>query len=281
METAKALINSRIDNEIALRAAIIAEIRKAFNRLAELGYAGTIKRDFRMKDLNQKQLEKILTDLRLAIYMWILRYCNEMAEETHEAYPFAKAPYAIGSIGYLGLPNSEQKSNISVRSLINTYTNRFKFEVETWLAIGLSRGLTLSTLKAQFTLFSNLPFNNPLFNEAKKQKDLTATRIQSGGVSYGVGKYTSAENSLVRLGRYAVADITRNAQWHEWTADGAPLLLGYNVSRGSTYPCSYCDMMCGFHPAGRAWLPPYHAHCCCIAVPVFSNSERSSILALL
>lgn len=276
MTTAQQLTNKRIDNEIDLQRAIIAEIKKAFRKLADLGYAGTFNSDLQFKNLDQEKLQKILTDLRLAIYMWITTYCQKTAKETHESYPYAAAPLKTSNIDHL---NGGDKS---VKELISIYTNRFKYEAETWLAIGLYKGLKKASLMSIFTNYSDKPYKNPLFiNTVKEKPDLSAIRVRNKGVSYGVGQYVSAENSLVRLARYAVADTMREAQWHEWNADDAPPLLGYNVSRGSNYPCSYCDSMCGFHPADRAWLPPYHSRCCCVASPVFSSESKSPISALL
>ena len=137
------------------------------------------------------------------------------------------------------------------------------------IASGLLLDMPMADVESQFAAFMDKPYNNPIFNNASKIKGARATRLLTNGKSYGVGKYVSSISSLIRLARAIAADTFRRAQFYSFRNMG---IIGFYVYRGSSYPCSLCDSMVGYHDFVYADLPPYHNNCVCYVVPVFANS---------
>ena len=135
------------------------------------------------------------------------------------------------------------------------------------IAAALALGIGNTELRTLWMAYRTKPFSNPVFNEARRM-GLAASKLSGGKISYGAGKYASAENNLVRLQRSTVAQAMRLSDWEIFSRKGA---VGYYVGRGSSYPCSLCDSMVGFHHIiDITQMPPYHANCVCWYYPVYA-----------
>ena len=120
-------------------------------------------------------------------------------------------------------------------------------------------------MKASMKQYVRTPYLNPIFKDAAKLNQGKAEVLVSKGLHLGVGISNSAFNSINTLGRYTIGDAWMYDWYDDWNTKGA---IGYEVRRGSSYPCSICDSNVGFHTDGN--LPPYHPRCVCIAIPVFA-----------
>ena len=259
-DIARQLISLRLDNEIELKESIKKKLRMVFHELCALGYTGAITPlDFQFNKLNSKEeINRIIDDFVAWLYEQELVVCNETIKEVSDTYD---TPIPFLAEDYINDESYEK----TLKERIRIYSNRFKYEAEAWIASGLLLGMTTAGLESEFETFMYKPYNNPTFVRASLKKGVKATRLASGGKSYGVGKYVSSISSLVRLARATVADTFRRAQFYSFKEMG---ITGFYVYRGSSYPCSLCDSMVGFHDFKYAELPPYHNNCVCYAVPL-------------
>lgn len=257
---AKKLLNKRVDLQTQATNALKEEIRKAFAQVAELGYGSDIAplqfRFSNMKDCDE--LKELLANLRVATFLLAEHAAQEAAQLVQDAYGIPIS-FDVGEYMNRVIDDKTMKERIA------TYSHRLFMEWETWVAAGLITGLTLKALNSIYSMYSAKPYANPIFRKAETSA-AAATRLRTGGISYGVGHYVSAQNDLTRLNGYAIADVFRQAQRDAFMAMGN--VVGYFIGRGSSYPCSLCDDFVGYTPAMYAELPPYHANCKCWAVPV-------------
>lgn len=144
---------------------------------------------------------------------------------------------------------------------VNEYVNRYKFELEAAIAAGIFLGKagkdTLSVIKRSLSA----PYNNPDIKESFG-KGLSATRIDTKGISYGVGKSNSAYNLITTLSRNDIG-----LAWMWWYGEQALKngATGFYSFRGSSYPCALCDDMTGFHPI-QDYKYQWHVNCRCYFV---------------
>lgn len=78
-----------------------------------------------------------------------------------------------------------------------------------------------------------------------------------------VGVYIYAFNNLKR----AVSDQVARTMQQTYYDIKYKETTHWLVMRGSRYPCSLCDSMCGITTKHEN-LPPFHPNCCCYAVPL-------------
>ena len=263
-DIAKQLIASRLDYELGLRDDIKEEVIKAFHKLCAIGYSGAVTPlDFQFNKLgNKDEVNAIIDDLVAWLYEEEISTCNNVIEEVSDTYD---TPIPFLAEDYI----NQESYDKTLKERMRLYSNRFKYEAEAWIASGLLLDIPMADVESQFNAFMDKPYNNPIFNIASKIRGAKATRLLSKGKSYGVGKYVSSVSSLMRLARAIVADTFRRAQFYSFRSMG---IIGFYVYRGSSYPCSLCDSMVGYHDFIYAELPPYHNNCVCYVVPVFANS---------
>lgn len=157
--------------------------------------------------------------------------------------------------------NREDKGK-TLSERINIYCNRYKYELESAIAAGLLSGIPKDKIESSIRDNLNAPYNNTYFKRAVERGNAMATRIQTGGVSYGVGKSNSARNSLNTLTRFAIG-----AAWmYFWGLSGSRRgATGFYSYRGSSYPCSYCDERAGYHLI-EEYQEQWHVNCRCFFV---------------
>lgn len=262
------LIRKRIQRENSLTKAMKSELLLAFDLLTEAGYSSTLPPQmFRFSNMkNSEKVEKAVTDLVMWLYFNEIEFADKVINDVSATYG---VPLSLKSRDFI----NQQYDGTTNRQRIRMYANRFKFEAEAWVAAGLVLGMTKKALKEAFIQDSNNPYNNPVFRKAVKKGSFVATRLRTKGKSWGVGRYSSAENLLKRLVRHTVADAQRRAVWEAFNKTE---VIGFSIHRGSSYPCSLCDSMVGYHPLRYAELPPYHPNCCCYAIPIYKQKVAES-----
>lgn len=259
IQQAKRYLRKRLDEEIAGQEKLKRKILQTFTDLLSFGFSGG--KGFTFRDSRQKEkVEALFAELRQYIYMVIEDGCNAVARLSQEE----------NSSDYL-LPVAEsinaESYGHTLKERIAIYANRLEYEMEAWIAAALALGIGNAELRTLWMAYRTKPFSNPVFNEARRM-GLAASKLSSGKISYGAGKYASAENNLVRLQRSTVAQTMRLSDWEIFSRKGA---AGYYVGRGSSYPCSLCDSMTGFHYIiDITQMPPYHANCVCWYYPVYA-----------
>ncbi len=144
---------------------------------------------------------------------------------------------------------------------VNEYANRYKFELEAAIAAGIFLGKTGEDTLSAILRSLSAPYNNPDIKDSFG-KGLSATRIETKGMSYGVGKSNSAYNLITTLSRNDIG-----LAWMWWYGDQALRngAMGFYSFRGSSYPCAICDDMVGFHPI-QDYKYQWHINCRCYFV---------------
>lgn len=260
IQQARAYLRRRLDEEIAGQEKLKSRIMRTFTELLGFGFSGG--RDFTFRSSPQKdRVEALFAELRTYIYMIIEDGCNNVVRMSQQENGSDYLLPVVSSI------NAETHGH-TLKERISIYTGRLEYEMETWIAAALALGVGNSSLMPLWSAYRTKPYANPLFNEARRMH-LQAARFCTGGVSYGNGRYVSSENNLIRLQRATVAQAMSLSDWEIYNRKGA---IGYRVGRGSSYPCSLCDSMAGFHfLADITQMPPYHANCVCWYYPVYST----------
>ena len=195
----------------------------------------------------QSEVDEVMRKLRKLIYDYT---------ETLSVYNRKEDKEEI-----IGFINRENKGK-TLSERINIYCNRYKYEIEAAIAAGLLSGISKDKIEESIKRNLNSPYNNPYFRNAVDKSESVATRIQTGGISYGVGKSNSARNSLKTLTRFTIG-----AAWmYFWGLSGSRSgAKGFYSYRGSSYPCAYCDDMVGYHPM-EEYQEQWHVNCMCFFV---------------
>lgn len=149
----------------------------------------------------------------------------------------------------------------TLKERIDIYTNRYKYEVEAAIAAGLFLDNDVEHILRNITTHHKAPYTNPDIVQSFGH-GLSATRIKTEGISYGVGKSNSSFTSLEKLIRNTIA-----SSWMYWLGEQAlnKGAKGFFSYRGSSYPCAYCDSMTGYHPIDE-YKYLWHPNCRCYFV---------------
>lgn len=262
-QLAKQLLNYRLECELNFTNELRQKVVSAFKELCVYGYSGSLTPlDFQFNKLSTKaEINKVITDLCEWIFDKQVEYGDKSMDSVVDAYDIKKEMTAEEFINDYEYGHTDKER-------IRTYANRFKYEAEAWIASALIIGVPMTTLINQFSTNIQNPYNNSIFNQAVKDRSASATRLKTRGKSYGIGRYVSSFNSLKRLGRAVIADANKRSIISAYIQIGAK---GFEVYRGSSYPCSLCDSMVGYHDINSIdAMPPYHCNCVCYTVPIFS-----------
>jgi len=261
-QLARELIQLRYENETAFSSKIKDRLSVVFKRLCSIGYSGSYTPfDFQFNKLNSRyEVDMAIMEFSEWLFEQETEISQSMIDSIADTYD-VEIPFEAKDI------INEKSFGHTTKERNRIYVNRFKYEAEAWIASAIALGMLSSELANHFSMYMTKPYSNPVFSRASALGGFKSTRLRSHGISFGVGRYVSAVSSLTRLARATVANAFRSAQWSAFNSIGA---VGFEVFRGSSYPCSLCDSMVGRHPLDFAELPPYHNNCVCYAVPVIS-----------
>lgn len=250
IEEAKAFILDRVNAEIYIQDKLDEALLWAAKEIANIAYIYKIKASlFRFsanKQLN-REVEAVIAKLREMLY----EYTEAVATKTDKENKYNLIPYI-----------NSKKYGKTVKEKINTYTNRYKYELEAFIAAGILWGYSINKLLANIQQDITAPYNNKLFKDSVKKGGMIATRIKSNGISYGQGHAISARNQLNILLRNTVASTWMYAYGQQAQENGA---TGFYSYRGSTYPCALCDDMVGYHSI-EDYQGLWHPNCRCFFI---------------
>jgi len=254
----------KIEQIEMLNGAIKAKYLNAFKRVLTLSYGQGVNpsyfqfsKYFGLNNLVNNAVNALVKDLydimeRYAIKEADLaRLKNEREDE-------------VDIIAYINRPIKGRDINARLAD----YGEKAKYEFEAFVAAGLLLRKPINATLAEFKASYTNPYSSPLIKEVLglKGAQIAANRLLTRGVSYGSGKYVATINSLVRLGEGTANYSYGFADEEYMRRNGA---VGYDVYRGSSYPCAACDDNVGFHPIGSYALP-VHPRCQCYAVPRYA-----------
>lgn len=257
-DTALELLEERLKIENKEKKEVRDTILLYFGKVASLIFpcsipAGVFKIDLHPK---KEEINALLAEMRKAIYLILLSYSKKLLAIKQKFFEM-ELDVNVDEMFTTGDDNIHDKCFI--------YSRRLSKEFESWFAMALLYKWSKDTLISNFKSNIQTPYNNQFFNTAIRKSTFSATRLKYGGVSYGVGQYKSALNSLSRLSVIAIGAISKLADLSAMRNDGVSAI---SVHRGSTYPCQLCDDKVGIHPLLDEFMPPFHANCKCFAVPL-------------
>lgn len=263
LETAKYYAKRRLDKEQQMSKDMLRAYIYAFSRALSLTASSGVSPSYfafsRHLQLDAK-VNKVMDKLVADLYNIIERYA-------YDNLAFAKQKNNreddLDIVGYINRPIRGSDLN----GKLAEYGENAKLEYEAYIAAGLLLSKPTNAVLSEFQTYYDNPYGSPMVRDSWSEKGakIAAIRLLTKGVSFGAGRYVSAFNSFSRAGR-ATTDYAFNYADNEFMRrNGA---LGYQVYRGSSFPCEACDSNTGFHYINDISLP-VHGHCLCYATPVY------------
>lgn len=253
IEEAKAFVRKRIEAEISMQNHLEEALMWAAKEIIAISYKYKIKPELFKFSTNNKLLKEVNE---------VLKQLREMLYEYTETLSVAADRKQKKDI--IALIN-EKTYGHTLKERINTYTERYKYELEAFIAAGLAAGYAqkklLDTVKANISA----PYTNHLFRNTVIRGGMAATRIKTAGISYGQGHSNSARNLLNTLTRNTIGQAWMNLYGTNAARNGA---IGFYAFRGSSYPCRICQSQVGFHPMSE-YTGEWHLNCRCYFVFIY------------
>lgn len=248
IEEAKEYIRKRLEAEHSIKNNLRAAMLRAAEKIISISRKYSIPpRMFRFsQDRNLKhEVEAVIADLRATIE----DYTYTLAVATHNDKEDEVLAYITRNL--YGKTFGERNA---------IYTNRYKYELEAAIAASMLAGTSKTDTLQLISNNLDHPYENTDFIEAVKVGNMNATRIQTDGVSYGVGRTNSSFTALSGLTVFAVAEGWMRYSYLLGEENGAK---GFITFRASSFPCHICDEYAiRAHPMSDPY-PPLHNHCVC------------------
>lgn len=165
------------------------------------------------------------------------------------------------------------RGNRNLRDTLEGYLYKFMKDLEAAIAALRFADATMADAVTKVKTNLHTIYTMPEVMAAfKNASEFAATYIQSRGVRKGgVGLSNNGSTNVTNMARLTLQMVWMRSRRLEMEEDGA---AGFYVLRGSNYPCDYCDSKVGFHPMTDIdYFPPFHGHCCCYVVPIFTITD--------
>lgn len=165
------------------------------------------------------------------------------------------------------------RGNRNLRDTLEGYLYKFMKDLEAAIAALRFADATMADAVTKVKTNLHTIYTMPEVMAAfKNASEFAATYIQSRGVQKGgVGLSNNGSTNVTNMARLTLQMVWMRSHRLEMEEDGA---AGFYVLRGSNYPCDYCDSKVGFHPMTDIdYFPPFHGHCCCYVVPIFTITD--------
>lgn len=258
------ILESRVDAILVGAAGEIAEICLKYN---------TPARDFTMNANKQMfaEVEEVMDRIDEQIMSLIEQFSTMVTD--NQARKKLLALY-IASLG---------RGNNNLQQTLDGYLYRYLYDLEAIIAsmkLAQENGskLTTAAIVSKVKSSQHAIYTTPEVKQAMSAKNIAAMQamyirshgrhIDNTGLSY-VGSSNSNANNILRMARTTMdmawmrnlsIDYQENAE-----------IVGFFVSRGSSYDCKICDSQVGFHAKGDLEeLPLYHPNCKCWVMPIYS-----------
>ena len=182
------------------------------------------------------------------------------------------------------------RGNNNLQKTLDGYLYRYLYDLEAIIAsmkLTKENGskLTTAAIVSKVKSSQHAIYTTPEVKQAMSTKNIASMQamyirshgrhIDNTGLSY-VGSSNSNANNILRMARTTMdmawmrnlsIDYQENAE-----------IVGFFVSRGSSYDCKICDSQVGFHAKGDLEeLPLYHPNCKCWVMPIYSNKDKYNI----
>lgn len=212
----------------------------------------------------EKSVEDVLSQLRKDIFNFIYLRSLNVDDLAHENENSESEDDKL-LLAFLSL----KIAGLTLDMRIEKFVSNIRSEVEAYIAAGFVKGLSKTQIVSEYISWLKTPYTSPLLLNAFREVGFKAERIVSKGVTFGVGKYVSAFNSLKRVQQDQIFRTYNHSLQNIWGSDKN--YVGWYTIRGSSYQCGICDEQVGiFHPKEESF-GGYHVRCCCIMVPLYKN----------
>lgn len=192
------------------------------------------------------------------------------AESEIESYISA---YSKASCKILGLENSNSiecflqgeiyGKTTSERNA--TYLANFAEDIVRMIKAGTLMDYTDSQILSAIRTGYKDPYKASVVTKAQRKDINIATP------SYGKGYYRNAYQNLVRNAKQVISIAWGRAEQEYGKESGA---IGYQVFRGSSFPCQTCDDLCGYVHSLDTMVIPAHVSCVCRAEFIFKDNKN-------
>lgn len=234
-------------------------IRRHIDRFNNLLYNVQISRD--MFSFKHKKIINKIKSLTELIENEIYNLCLERS-----LYKLEETEDEDDIIAYLTKERKGGSLSDSIKAHVSTLNNEIEAYIESSLYFDITISDSLKTLKNNLKTAYNTPLIKRAYKEIEKPN---SSIIKSKGFTVKKGEYKSSNANLKRLVGFMVIDALTYRQVNHFDFIGA---IGYEVHRGSSYPCELCDSYLGFHPLDDVdSLPPRHGNCYCFITPTFKD----------
>lgn len=144
---------------------------------------------------------------------------------------------------------------------LNMYTNRLKFELEAYIAVGMVEGYNQLRISTWFMDNIESPHTNVAIIEAIGYDSVRA----SGILKVGVGGITSAYKSIVRLNDDMLMSAYNISNRMTWGGVG---LFKYVRTMGDSLVCAKCEANVGLIFPANEYVVQVHNRCRCMEFPI-------------
>lgn len=178
------------------------------------------------------------------------------------------------------------RGNMNLQQTLDGYLNRYLYDLEALVAAYKLRmekypSLKQSTVIAQIKSAQRSVYTTPAVVSAMRGvNQMQARYIRTHGVHRDniplpiVGRSSSNANNVISMAKQTMQMAWMRELVLEAQDDDS--IVGYYVSRGSSYDCPYCDSRCGFTPISNLDnLPPAHGSCRCYAIPIYNRDKEA------
>lgn len=233
---AKEYLRERLSRENSMEYFLDRSILHAAREIVDLCYSSNIPASvfsFDYDPLVSMEIKRIIAELEDELYEYNMALATENSKEDKNV---------------LLLYATREINGASYEDRMHVYASKFKMELQDLIKAGLIASMGIQQMKDYIRAVFKRPYKGTIISK------------------YPHKGFSSYERMKL-LTRHTIADTWMHAD-HEWMLKNGA--VGYMVYRGSSYPCSVCDMNVGFHPINIETLP-VHPNCCCYAVPIFQN----------
>lgn len=185
--------------------------------------------------------------------------CAKLAETAHKVLLAAAAGKREGAEKDTCEEMAEEEWE-EAREAAEAYAEKLAREAEITALWAILNGKTENEAVKEWKKAEKRSF--PTAAIAKDIKEITRLGKRWGQHRHNTpkGAMTSAARGLAEMTSYLSSLV-----WMQFLYRTAGTKTFY-VMRGSSYPCNICQEQVGLHTDTES-LPPYHKHCCCIAIP--------------
>lgn len=246
IEASKAYLRQRLDAEHSMSYHVELLMREAAERIVAICFAAKITPAIasfdKLPNKVKMQIEEVVQWLREAIYDDF----ETLAIYDHEDNRDLLLLFILG-VNH-GLTFNERLSD---------YCTKYRDELLLLIGAGLFLKIPQDELTKTISDHLKHPYKNPDLIDGI-----------DAPLTFGRGRTNSMLTAITALTMFGISQAWMRDWELRTAAKGA---IGWEVRRGSSYPCSQCDENCGFHPIDEGTDLPQHNSCCCYAVPIYEK----------